>query len=104
MDHQEAAYWEGYYLMRGSPLHHAWVVMSDNRVVDFTLEATLRKVKRMPKLTAIYDRAIPLYFGFHVPSSYLRQKHKTENFGKPLVEQYLSESNQKSPLIAARQR
>src|SRR5262245_58530918 len=31
LDHAEYSYWEGYYLIPGIPMHHAWIVMDDGR-------------------------------------------------------------------------
>lgn len=49
-------YFEGFVLVGGFPIHHAWIV-SRGRVFDFTLGAMVRQAKRAG---VIYDE-IPLY-------------------------------------------
>jgi hypothetical protein len=53
-----AKYFEGFYLIIESPDHHAWVVMQDERVLDFTHEAIIRKLK---KESAEVHVRLPLY-------------------------------------------
>src|SRR5262245_64638528 len=38
-DCHDFRYFEGYFFVGGMPIEHAWVVMDDEKVVDFTVEA-----------------------------------------------------------------
>lgn len=75
-DHRGPTYWEGYFLIRGLPMHHAWVVMEDGRVVDFALEDGLRVAKSaefdmFDDSVPEYDDTVPLYFGVNVPRKFI---------------------------------
>lgn len=58
-------YFEGYVLAVGIPIQHAWVVLENGRVVDFTLEAMERKAKRAK---VACDTTNALYLGVEVPN------------------------------------
>lgn len=88
IDHREATYWEGYFLIRGLPIHHGWVVMEDGRVVDFTIEAVIRKLIRERKPV---DETIPLYLGINVPRPYIKERLRTGPSGKPLGQQFVDD-------------
>lgn len=88
MDYREHAYWEGYYLIGGTPIHHAWVVMDDGKVVDFTLEAVLRKARR-EKTTV--DETTPLYYGVNVPRRFIMEHVLAGGSGEPIAEDYLEQ-------------
>ena len=77
-------YFEGYFLIGGTPMDHAWVVMDDGKVIDFTLEAVLRKVKRTKK--GAYDDRPPLYLGVEVPVPFLQACVLETDNGEPLAE------------------
>ncbi len=52
-------------------MSHAWIVMDDGNVVDFTLEATLQNARRDG---TCYDDRPPLYRGLHVETDLLEEK------------------------------
>lgn len=84
MDHREHAYWEGYYLIRGLPMHHAWVVLDDGKVVDFTHEEALKKAKTDHE----DDDPIPLYLGVNVPRRFILEHVLEGGNGEPIAERY----------------
>ena len=65
------SYFEGFYFIGGQPMQHAWVVGEDNRVVDFTIEAVLRKALRNG---TEYDNRPPVYRGIRVDTNVLRSR------------------------------
>lgn len=83
--HPKARYFEGFYLIFESPDHHAWVVMEDGRVVDFTHEAVIRKLKR--EKGEVHVRP-PLYFGLEIPHDALVQLHASADWNEPILELY----------------
>jgi hypothetical protein len=70
-EHDSARYFEGYVATRDLPFLHAWVVMPDGFVVDFTLEALERSNKRRSGGTTGSTEA--LYFGVEVPQQSIRE-------------------------------
>lgn len=83
IDHRGFKYFEGYMLIPGWPMHHAWVVMRDGKVVDFTLEAMLRKAKREHGLV---DTTPPLYYGVEVPRTFIMKRLIEVGCGEPIAE------------------
>ncbi|VTR93377.1 unnamed protein product [Gemmata massiliana] len=59
----EARYFEGFYLIAGFPIHHAWNVL-DGKVVDFTFEQVNRE---MLEERGYCETLYPLYYGLEVP-------------------------------------
>jgi len=88
LDHPEFSYWEGYFLILGNPAHHAWIVMDDGCVVDFTLEAVLQEAKRQ-KIRADAIRA-PLYYGVTVPADYILRQVLDTGVSDEIAELYYS--------------
>ena len=69
MEHRGIRYFEGFVIVqKESPSEHAWVVMPDNRVVDFTLEAL--EVVAAEKQIAV-DTAEALYLGLEIPKAFI---------------------------------
>lgn len=63
LDCADARYFEGFVLIAGMPMHHAWNVL-DGKVVDFTYEAADQKTF----LERGYRESLdPIYFGVEVP-------------------------------------
>lgn len=83
--HPKARYFEGFYLIFESPVDHAWVVMEDGRVVDFTYEAVIRKLKREKGKVHVTP---PLYFGLEIPHGALVQLHALADRNKPILDLY----------------
>ena len=83
--HPKARYFEGFYLVFDSPDDHAWVVMEDGRVLDFTHEAVIRKLVREKKEVHIRP---PLYFGVEVPRDALVELHALADRNAPILERY----------------
>jgi hypothetical protein len=81
--HPNARYFEGFYLIFESPDDHAWVVMEDGRVLDFTHEAVIQKLKRDK---AEVDIRPPLYLGIEVPNEALAKLHASAGANKPILE------------------
>lgn len=69
--HDGYAYFEGFYFIGGWPMPHAWVVNVYGAVVDFTLEAVLRRARRN---RTEYDDRPPLYRGIRIDTDLLRQR------------------------------
>lgn len=84
MDHGYP-FWEGYFLIGGQPMHHAWNVMDDGEVVDFTRKAVLRKAKRENNLV---DDRPPLYFGVNVPRSFILEHILEGGSGESIGEEF----------------
>jgi hypothetical protein len=85
MENQGYRYLEGYMLIGGWPLQHAWIVMKDGNVVDFTLEAVLRKAKREHNLV---DDRPPLYYGVEVPRRFVVQRIVDCGYSEPIAVRY----------------
>ena len=66
MDRDEGRYFEGYASSgAGTYVPHAWVVMPDDQVIDFTWEALERKLRREGIAS---DTSGAVYFGVEVPT------------------------------------
>ncbi len=78
-------YFEGYMFIGGLPMHHAWVAMDDGRVVDFTIEAVLRKARREKTLVDLTD---PLYCGVEVPRKFVLRRVVESGSSDPMAELY----------------
>jgi hypothetical protein len=76
-------YFEGYVLIAGLPMMHAWVVMDDETVVDFTFEAAQRKTRREEGFVETLD---PLYFGVEIPRQFLMAQSASNR--DPIAQQY----------------
>lgn len=87
-DCHDVRYFEGYFFVGGTPIEHAWVVMDDGKVVDFTVEALERKAKRDKSI--FIDPMTPLYCGVAVPRSFIIQKIVENGARGPLAELYYS--------------
>lgn len=85
LGHPEAKYIEGYYLIFETPEAHAWVVMPDGKVLDFTLEAVIRDLKKEKKKVHVRP---PLYLGVEVPHDRLNEIHSGVEPNKPILELY----------------
>lgn len=85
-------YFEGFYLILETPFDHAWVVMDDHRVVDFTLEAVIRKLKR--EKGEVHVRP-PLYLGVEVPRDNLHSLHAAVGSNEPILELYKNLSSRR---------
>lgn len=78
-----ARYFEGY-VCEILPLHHAWLVMPDNKVVDVTLEAADR-------LNSSSERRNPYtvaYLGVEVPADSLEQYMRKYGSSEPFAQMY----------------
>ncbi|MFZ1005872.1 MAG: hypothetical protein WAN65_03485 [Candidatus Sulfotelmatobacter sp.] len=74
VDHEQASYFEGYWL-GPLPALHAWN-MVDGQIIDFTLELVEKKLKRKPDLAC-------LYFGVQVPTIFVAEQiASTEEFAQ----------------------
>jgi len=83
--HPNSQYFEGFYLIFETPEAHAWVVMEDGRVLDFTLEAVIQKLKK--EKAEVHVRP-PLYLGMEVPHGQLAKLHAAAGPNKPILELY----------------
>lgn len=83
--HPNARYFEGFYLIFKMPEDHAWVVMEDGMVLDFTHEAVIRKLVKEKKKV---DVRSPLYLGVQVPHNPLIQLHTSVARNTPILELY----------------
>jgi hypothetical protein len=90
-------YLEGYVLIHPiDPMEHAWVVMDDGRIVDFTLEAMERKAKKQHKL--VVDTSDALYLGVEVPRLFVMEHIvSTDNFESVAELFHASNSRKESP-------
>lgn len=80
-----ARYFEGYALIRPSlsPAEHAWVVMPDGGVVDFTFEA----LERQSKFEEIpCNTAGTVYLGLEIPQPFVRRKLLEDEETQPLID------------------
>jgi hypothetical protein len=80
--HPEAKYFEGFYLIFETPEDHAWVVMPDGKVLDFTLEAVIRDLKSARKEVHVRP---PLYLGVEVPNERLEEFHTKVEPNEPIL-------------------
>lgn len=75
IDHDQARYFEGYWLGAMLPTLHAWNLV-DGQIIDFTLELVEKKLKRKPDLAS-------LYFGVEVPTLFVAERiSSTEEFAQ----------------------
>lgn len=79
-------YAEGYWLdpEASTFLYHAWNVLADGRVIDFTQEAADHHLEREPNLEC-------LYFGITIPTDYLRKQIIHTGAARNYAGQYLAE-------------
>lgn len=84
----DCRYMEGYVLIDDTitPSKHAWVVMDDGRIVDFTLEAMERKAKRQHKL--VLDTSDAWYFGVEVPRLFALEHIMATDYYDSVAELY----------------
>lgn len=68
-----------------SPIEHGWIVQEDGKVLDFTHEAVIQKLKREKAEVHITP---PLYIGVEVPHACLSELHKTAGPNEPILELY----------------
>lgn len=68
-----------------SPLDHGWVVMEDSRVLDFTHEAVIQKLKKEKGDVHVTP---PLYIGVEVPQGQLAELHESVEPNEPILELY----------------
>ena len=81
LDHEQAIYFEGYYLDALMPILHAWNLV-DGKIVDFTMEAADKTRKGKANLTS-------LYFGVEIPTAFVsKQIARTEEYA-PIADLYL---------------
>lgn len=85
-----ARYFEGFAIFQFAvvPADHAWVVMPDGCVVDFTFEALERKAKRL-KLKC--DTSDAVYFGLEIPRKFIARMVAIENETRPMLLPYFEE-------------
>ena len=83
LDVWDHCYFEGYVLAVGIPIQHAWIVMDDRRVVDFTLEAMERKAKRAK---VFCDTSNALYLGVEVPKKFVQGQLVETGFNDSVAE------------------
>jgi hypothetical protein len=87
--HGEAKYFEGYATFDdvGSPAEHAWVVMPDGKVVDFTFESVERIAKRRGLACNTHDT---VYAGVEIPTEFIRETMLTRAWLEGLADEYFS--------------
>ena len=87
LEHEDSRYFEGYAMCMPhfGPAEHAWVVMPDGKVVDFTFEQLERRVKR-EKLSLATTTS--LYLGLEVSTQFIRQTMPERKFVESLAEEY----------------
>ena len=85
-----ARYFEGFATFQFSryPVEHAWIVMPDGNVVDFTLEALARKLNRRKQKC---DTSAAVYLGMEIPQKFIRRKLVEEGETQPLLFLYFTE-------------
>ena len=66
---------------------HAWIVMNDRQVVDFSLEAVERKAKRAK---VAYDTSNALYLGVEVPKKFVQMQVTVTEFNDSVAESYFA--------------
>ncbi len=72
--HDEGRYFEGFMCDGFLAVMHGWVVMPDNRVVDFTLEARDRHLKRTKSNREGISLDSVAYLGLEIPTEFVREK------------------------------
>lgn len=79
LDEPDGRYFEGYVLFspESLPIEHAWIVMPDGKVVDFTLEAMEPKAKRQG---LDGDARETIYLGLEVPGEFFRESQDNGEF------------------------
>jgi len=83
--HPEARYFEGYYMITESPIDHGWIVQEDGKVLDFTHEAVIQKLKREKEKVHV---APPLYVGIEIPHEWLAELHVAVEENQPILDLY----------------
>jgi hypothetical protein len=83
---EDGRYFEGFACDPWPLFKHAWAVMPDGKVVDFTFEARDRVLQREDKN---YKPAPVEYVGIHVPVEYFRRQFEC-GYVTPVLEDYLS--------------
>jgi hypothetical protein len=78
-------YFEGY-VYNYIPTMHAWCVMPDGNVVDFTLEAANRSLKR-DKITPGTPESV-VYLGVEVPTDFIRSWIVSKKMTEPIAHIY----------------
>jgi hypothetical protein len=86
-------YFEGFYLIFENPQDHAWIVMEDGQVLDFTLEVVIRNLKT--EKDQVHVRP-PLYLGVEVPRDQLYALHESVESNEPILELYKNLSRKRS--------
>lgn len=81
-------YYEGYCFDGLLPFHHAWVVM-DGKVIDFTLEARDRSLKRQKIEKTSSD---PAYLGVFVPKQAIIANIVKTGVAEPLAQKHYLKS------------
>jgi hypothetical protein len=89
MERDEGRYFEGYVLALPTldPVQHAWVVMPDGKVIDFTLEA-MERIARQKKIPCDTRRA--LYLGLEIPTDYIWETMVFNERYDSLAEEYFA--------------
>jgi hypothetical protein len=85
LTHTDSRYFEGYYMISESPIEHAWVVLDDGMVLDFTHEATIQKLRKDKGEVHITP---PLYLGVEVPNAQLVAIHSSVEPNEPILGLY----------------
>jgi len=85
MEDNGSRYFEGFVLVQKGllPSEHAWVVMQDGRVVDFTLEALEVIVAEMGNTV---DSRSALYVGLEVPRAIIGERLAETDWYEPIAE------------------
>jgi arylamine N-acetyltransferase len=83
--HPESRYFEGYYTIFESTMDHAWIVLEDGMVLDFTHEAVIQKLKKDKGEVHITP---PLYLGVEVPHDQLAVLHGSVGPNEPILGLY----------------
>jgi len=87
LDYAEARYFEGYALFVGLqvPAEHAWIVMPDGNVVDFTLEAAelIASSEGLP-----CDTRDALYVGVEIPNAFILETMADREWIDSLADEY----------------
>jgi hypothetical protein len=72
IDTQGATYYEGYCVLGSIPVPHAWAVLPDGSVVDFTLDALDRAEQKAKRKGLPGDDTI--YLGLSVPNEVILER------------------------------
>lgn len=94
LDVGDHSYFEGYVLAVGMPIQHAWVVMEDRRVVDFTLEAMELKTKRAK---VACDTSNALYLGVEVPKKFVQMQLTMSGMNDSVAELFFATQGNRKP-------